>query len=250
LDLTKYRAGELAERLTELISVPKVFGKLAKATVVVGLLVVLVCVLVFVDSGITLTSWLLVGGYALIAGALLGFLLGVLHIISTSLRTIGAVLLLMLDITGKAATDYEQLQTGEARLPTGGELFEQVYEDVVLPVIEKSVAGALGILGTPLLGVYRWTIGPAVRYVVKRVGRARLTANEERLVEAGTVTGLASISAYSERIKRFTSAASDVIAKIGSTMRIGLMLPLYFIFVTALVLAILPILVARYFVAG
>jgi hypothetical protein len=250
LDLSKYRTGELAQQIAELISIPKVFWKIAKATVLVGLLLTVACILVFMYSQITLAPWLVVCGYALIAGGLLGFMLGVLHVLSNSLRTIGGVLTIVLEITGKAAGDYDQLQAGAARLPSGGELFEQVYEDVILPMIEKSVARLFGILGTPLLWGYRWTIGPAVRYVVRRVRRSRLTQQEERDMEAAAASGLASASAYAEQITRFTTVASRVIEKTGRAMRWFLMVPLYVLFVLALWVAVVPIVIVRLFVAG
>ena len=151
-----------------------------------------------------------------------------------------------MDITDKVSTDYEQIQTDKQRLPSGGELVEQVYDGVVMPVIEQVVAGAFGFIGTPLLWIYRRTIGSAVRYLVKHAHRKKMTIEDEHDLAQGTKFSLAAADRYSDTIQTYTSSTSEVVGNIGRTIRFYLMLPMYTLFIVSLALATIPILVVLY----
>jgi hypothetical protein len=250
LDLSKYRTSELVGQLTELISVPKMFLRVGSFAILLGILAIVACCLIFAYSEVNLIPWLTVCAYSLVIGLLLGVILGFLRVLARGMQNIEAVLRIGLEITGEAATDYEQLQTGEMQLPSGGELIEQVFREVVSPALEKAVANAFGILGRPLLWFYRLTIRSSVNYLLARVRRKVTRAEHEQVVADKAVSGLGVIAKYSDRITAVTEIALSIITKTGRTIRFFVMFPLYALFLAALLLATLPILLVRYFAAG
>ncbi len=250
IDLAKYRTADLAERLTELISVPQAFRKILTTTCILAVLSTVACYLAHVHSEITLTPLLCISAYSLATGVIFGLVLGVLRILATALQNIESILKIVLEITGMAAMEYEQIQEGTIRLPSGGELAEEVYEGVVLPVMERAVASAFGVLGAPLLWTYRRTAGSAVRYLIKRVSRTKITANDGQAFAQNANSGLAAVAKYSETAKAFTSRASEFVGNIGRKIRLYTILPIYILFLASLAIAAVPILVTRYFTTG
>ncbi len=161
-----------------------------------------------------------------------------------------SILSIVLETTGKVATDYEQLHTGKMRMPSGGELVEQVYDGVVFPVMERVVAKAFGFVGGPILWTYRRTVGLAVRTLVKRVNSKVTNVEQEQDIATSAKEGLAAIAKYSDTINTYTSSAAQYVEGVGSTIRFYAMLPLYVLFAISLALATIPILVVRFVVAG
>lgn len=243
IDLAKYRTDDLAERLVDLISVPKTFRRIVKATSFGALMAVVACYLIVVYSDMTGITSLLICAYALAIGFAFGLILAVLRVLATAAKNVESVLRIVFEITGKVATDYEQVQTGNAQLPSGGELVEQVYDGVVLPVLEKVVASAFGFLSAPLLWTYRRTIGLGVRYVVKRLPRSQRAKEDEQQLAEETSAGMTAVAKYSETIQAYTSTAADLVGNIGSKIRFCAMLPLYVVFCVSLSVAITPIIV-------
>jgi hypothetical protein len=250
LDLSKYGTAELVGGLTELISVPRMFLRIVKFAGLIGLLAFVACCLIFAYSEVSLVPWLTVCAYSLVVGVLLGVILGFLRVIAHAILNIESVLRIGLQITGEAATDYEQLQSGEMQLPSGGELVEQVFSEVVSPALEKAVARAFGILGKPLLWFYRLTVRSSVRYMLKRVRRRIVSDEKQQVLTDGALSGLGTLAKYSDTITAFTSSALKIVTKTGRTIRFWVMFPLYALFTAALLLATLPILLVRYFAAG
>jgi len=250
IDLAKYRTDDLAERLVDLISVPKTFRRIAKATSFGALLAVVACYLIVVYSEMSGITSLLICAYALAIGLVFGLILAVLRVLAAAAKNVESVLLIVFEITGKVATDYEQIQTGNAQLPSGGELVEQVYDGVVMPVLEKVVASVFGFLSAPLLWTYRRTIGIGVRYVVKRFPRSQAAKEDEQQLADETKGGMAAMAKYSDTIRTYTSTAANLVGNIGDKIRFYAMLPLYVLFFVSLSVAITPIIVAWCFATG
>lgn len=246
IDFTKYQTAALAERLTELLSVPGAVRSVLRTAFFVLPLTLFACCLIVIYSEMAFLPSLAVCAYSLVVGFCLGLLLGILRIISRTLLNIESILALLLEITGKVAIDYEHIQTGKSQLPSGGELVEQVYTGVVLPSLKKVVANLFGPLSTLLLWVYRRTIGSAVHYVVKRAASIQVTSDSVQMLKEKTKSGLASASNYSETITNYITSAMQVVNHIGSKIRFYAMAPTYALFILALTLATLPILVVRY----
>ncbi len=159
VDLSKYPTGPLVEQISNLISVPAAFRRIMLTMLIVMLAAPHACAFIMPMeelSGLLKTG---VYSYAMIAGMGFGILFGILRVISIGMRSVQEILNIIPRITGQAATDYAQLQTGNMRMPTGGELMEQVYDEVVLPTVEKVASSAFGFLGTPLFWAYRRTLG-------------------------------------------------------------------------------------------
>ncbi len=249
IDLAKYRTADLVDRLTDLISVPEALNKIAKTAPVAAVFVVVAYVFVLWYAELTFISWIFVCIYSVMVGVVLGIVLGFFRVIATAMHSVESILRIVLEISGKAAVDYEQIQAGGVRMPTGYELIEQIYDDVVLPSIEQAVANGFGFLSWPILKAYRMTIGWAVRYFVKRLVRAQMDKEDDQQIEKMSGDALATIAHYSERIQKFASSASDFVGKIGRAIRFYAMLPLYIVFGVALALATVPILVVL-FLAG
>ncbi|MFC1597580.1 hypothetical protein ACFL5Q_06555 [Planctomycetota bacterium] len=243
IDLAKYRTGDLAEQLIDLISVPKAFRRIAKATSFGAFLSVVACCLILVYSEMTGVTSLIICAYALAIGLIFGLILAVLRVLAAAAKNIESILQIVFEITGKVATDYEQVQIGKAQLPSGGELVEQVYDGVVLPVMEKAVASAFGVLQAPLLWTYHRTIGWAVRYVVRHVKRREVTAEDEQQLAEEASGGMAVVARYSETIQAYTSSAAELVGNVGNKIRFFAMLPLYIVFFVSLTVAIVPIIV-------
>ena len=250
VDLTKYRTPELCDRLTELISVPEAIRKILVATTIVAVLCVLAGLLILDAADLTLIPWLAASAYSLAVGVILGLLLGALRIIGAGLRNVESILDIVLEISRHAAIDHQRLQTGQAILPSGGELVERVYDDVVSPAMEKAVARVFGVLGTPLLWAYRRSVGTAVRFLIKRVSRTQLMAKDEQQIRDQAAKGLASIACYSETIGNFTTRAAELVRETGRGLRVYAMTPLSIAFLVALVLAMVPLYIVRHYFGG
>lgn len=249
IDLARYRTGDLAERLTELLSVPEAFRKVAMTMLLLLLLSLGVCYLIHRYADVALLPMLLVSAYSLAMGVVFGFVLGILRVISTALQNVESILRIVLETTGSVSGDYERLQSGAMRLPSGGELVEQVYGDVVMPVIERVVSETFGFLASPLLWTYRRTIGSAVRYLVKRVDRTQELAHEQHL-DPDAEIGSAPVAKYTDSIKSYTSSASDLVGTIGTAIHFYALLPVYAMFLLALAVAVIPIVLGVYFGGG
>ncbi|WP_425397635.1 hypothetical protein [Aeoliella sp.] len=244
LDLSKYRTDALVDHLVELISVPGAIRKVVATAAVAGLLTAVACGLIRSYSELSTLPWLVVSAYSLAASVALGVLLGVLRVVRTALGNIQSLLGQGLEITRRAASDYQQLGAGELELPTGEELFEQVHSRVLMPAVERAVSRVFGFLASPLLWVYRRTIGSAVSLVIKRASRSPDVAAQHERIEQMTHSTLGQLSGYSDAVETFTTSASQVVERVGTRLRLFAMLPLWALFAVAAVLACAPAIVA------
>ena len=250
IDLSSYRTGHLVERLTDLISVPSTLRKIVVTMFVFAVIVVAFVYWAVGLSTMSLAPYSLVLGYSISASLVLGVLFGIVRVIAIAMRHVEEILNIILDITGQAAGDYERLQSGEARMPSAGELIQQVYEEVVLPAMEKAVVGAFGFIGRPVVWMYRRSLGAAVRTMLSQVAKIKLTSETERKLEDSTEAGLATTAKYSQKIKAFTKAASSVVSRISSRIRFVAMTPMYLVFLVFMAIGSVPILVMKFLFGG
>ena len=200
--------------------------------------------------------------YAVFIGLVLGGCVGILRVFWTALRSVEAVLNILLEITGYAAADYERVQSGQAKMPTGGELMQQVYEEVISPAIAKAISGSFGWLGIPILWLYRRTLGFAVSLVIQAVSRRRShNADDENENGSGEDADTSSsdispederteTNCYSRRIEAFTKRAAGTVSSIGARIRFYAMMPLYIAFSVLLVIGLMPLLLIWWFGTG
>lgn len=243
LDLSRYRSTELVENLTELICVPRSLVLVLLTATVVGFLVVVTCGLVFYLSQVTAMRALVGCAYALFAGMVLGFLLGLLRIASSALKNIETILRLLLETVRDVAADYQRYSSGAAVMPPAHELVERVYEGVLLPAIEEVVEGVFGILARPVLACYRWTIGGAVKTVLKRTDRRWLSAERQTQVKLKAMQGLESLSRNAPGIAVYLEFAAELVSGIGRRLRRYAIWPMYAMFLILMACASIPIVI-------
>jgi hypothetical protein len=248
LDLSKYRTGALVEHLIELISIPGSLILIILTTFLLMIAVVITVMIMFYNARLSGMMWIVTCGYSLLCAAVLGPLLGILRLTYRGLGNTEEILKIILGIAQQAAIDNENLQSGTARMPSGPELVGQVYDGVVLPALGQAVGGAFSIFGTPILWMYRRTIGSAVRYLLRKVEPPQLTAEQETQIQNGLEQGIATAANYSGRIQKYTSRATAVVSSIGGGLRIYIMRPLFLLFGGLLLVAALPIILYRIWV--
>lgn len=244
LDLAKYRTDALVDHLVDLISVPGAIRKVLSTAVVTGLLALVACGLLREYAELSLLPWLAVSIYSLVASVALGTLLGLLRVVRAALGNIQSLLEQALEITGRAANDYQQLGSGALTLPTGEELFDQVHSRVLMPAVERAVSKTFGLLARPLLWAYRRTIGSAVSLVIKRASRNPQVAEQHKRIEQLTSSTVGEVAGYADAVETFTMAATKVVQRVGTRLRTLAMLPLWILFAVAALLACGPALLA------
>lgn len=247
IDLSKYRSAELVGNFVELISIPKAATKIFLSMLAVIALVALLFCGLYLYSGIAIGWWVLLVVYGLIVGGVGGLLCGILRVIHQALNNIESILAIVLKITSQAADDYGDLSTGSRRMPSGGELMEQAYEEIILPSLEEAVGKAFGFLRRPMLWAYRRTIGSAVRFVIKKTNRAALEESPGKVdeIESQAKTVLSKTARYSDSIKAYTTKASSIVQSIGSKIRFFAMSPFYVLLAVGFATAALPVFIMR-----
>lgn len=247
LDLSQYRTGPLVERLVEVISLPLALLRVVLTMVVLAIAMPIACYLVLpMEDFSTMMS---AGAYlySIVFGFVLGLLLGIVRVVAIAMRSVEEVLNIILQLTAQAAGDYEHLQSGSKRMPSGGELMQQVYDEVALPAMEKAAGKAFSFLGAPIFWVYRRTLGSAVRFVITSVAGKESDEQENDKISTAAESGLAAVAKYSDRIQRFTSAASGIVSGISRRIRVVAMTPLYVIFTGFVLIGTVPLVVMWYF---
>lgn len=250
LDLSRYRTSGLVGHVVELISVPHALRRVIVVTLYLSTAVCAAIGLIFAQAELSGVGWIVLCAYSLIAGFGLGILLGFLRVLSRALASIEELLKITLNITGNAADDYANLQSGTMQMPSAGELVEQVYEEVVLPTIEEAVSEAFGFLGRPILWLYRRSVGAAVRYVIKKMARFTMTQKQETATVEETKQHIGTLSKYSQHIRDYTTQAAEFVHRVSRRIRFFATLPLYIAFFVCLFMAFVPILVVRLFATG
>lgn len=243
LDLTSYRSEDLVAHLVDVVSVPGAVRKVLSTAAVATVLAAIACGLLRGMADLALLPWLAISVYALVACVVLGFALGLLRVVRSALAGVQGVLETSLDITTRAARDYQQLGAGRMKLPPGEQLFAQVHEQVLLPSLERAVSRSFGPLSTPLLWLYRRTLGSAVNWVIRRTARDPRVEQQHALVQQITQSSLGTLAGYAEAVATFTTAASDKVERVGDRLRFYAMLPLWIALTAATLLAALPLVI-------
>ena len=251
LDLTKCQTCELAEEIAELINAPQAFLKILKITAYCFIACLIGCFLAYKYASLVLLVLLVACLYALLLSLGFGFAWGVLRVCSGALQNVESILRILLEITGRAAQDYEQLQTGKMKPPSTGELLRLVYRGVFVPVMEKTVAKVLGVFGVPLIWVYRRTVGWAVDRVAKRIQEQPESEAEIEMAEQAVETAEPSaVSQYAVRIQAKTAYAADRVGSVCGSLKRYVMAPLYMMFWLALGAALIPLAIIGWLFTG
>ena len=97
LDLSQYRAGELAQDLTELMSVPNAIGKIVFMSIKTLAAVGSCCILIYLVTDVSGIAYLGISAYALVVGFMLGVMLGILRLIGHALLNVDSILKTVLE---------------------------------------------------------------------------------------------------------------------------------------------------------
>ncbi|WP_145247117.1 hypothetical protein [Aeoliella mucimassa] len=246
IDFSRYRTEDLVDQLVELISVPGAIRKVLKTIGWVLLLATIACGLMRSYAELSLLPWLVCSVYALLAAVVFGGALGVLRVIRAGLKNIQGILVCSLDVTRKAADDYQKLGNAEVRLPSGSELLLQVERKVIDPALQRAVRSAFGRLGGPISWAYRRTIGSAVSSLVTRLGKSKSPEERENEATRSTLRALAGLNQYSARIESFANSATEMVERLGQRLRFYAMFPLWALYAVVLGIASVPVVVILY----
>lgn len=125
-------------------------------------------------------------------------------------------------------------------MPTSTEIVEHVYDGIVLPVIEASVAKSLGIVGTPLLWIYRRTIGGCVRFLIVRMKAISLTPTDKNEVERAADEFMSELAEDAPHVKTNIQQARQLASGSGSMLR-RILYSIQLIFLLVAVAAVVPL---------
>ncbi len=249
LDLKKYKTRELVERLIELFGLSNAFWKIATTSLYAIIAMLVVFALIEHLTNLTGLSWIMFGAYSLVIGAVFGFVSGILRIIYGALENTEGILCILVENSDKALQDVSKLRSGEMEMPSGQSIITQMHEDVLIPSIETAISETIGILGAPVLWIYKRSIGMAVKRIVRLASRSPEDSQAIQKAQENAVELLVA-SQMDESERSFLIRVRKIIGSIGNGLRNYAILPFFFAFCFLMLLALLPMLIYTYFFFG
>ena len=207
---------------------------------------VVVASLMFYSAEYSKMAWIGSCAYSLIYAFPLGLLLGILRVVYRGLGNIEHILCIVLETADNVAVDASQLRSGAVGLPSGSELVEKVYDEVVSPSLEKAIRGSFFFLGGPFNFVYQKTIGASVKFMLKRTQSLKLSEEDDREVQQKLENGIYKAADYSASVKAFTSKAAGTVNVIARSIRRFVMTPIFVAYCVLLLVAMVPLLIYRF----
>ena len=246
IDLSRYKTDELVSNVAEILSVPEAILTVVRTTgiAVVCLLAVNSAVNVLGES--SWFPWLVSSLYSLAIALLLGFGLGLIRVAAGLLSRVEALLQLTLEISLAAAEDVRAVSGGEKRMPNASEIVEHVYDEVILPAVETVVAKTFGIIGKPLLWVYRRTICEGVRFLIKRMKTESLSEEGRNEIEQESAALIRDLGEDASGIERAIDGAMGYTRAATGALRKILLLPMRTVFTVVATIAVIPLLACWY----
>ncbi len=252
INLADYQTGELAARVVSLLAIPLSLRRVLFSALCVAGPLVVVTVVLFGLAGASGWVWIGATVYSLAAGLVVGAAFGLLQVASVAVRDTQELMGLVLGASKRVAADYAHMREGTRQLPAGGELVQQVFRGVLLPVIERSVSKLFGSLGKPLLAAYRGTIGSAVKRLVRATN---LQAARDTSVSVATapITDAVAIAegqtdAYSRQIEAYLGVARATSETIAGRMRWLVLWPATALFALVTLVVSLPLVVLLFMI--
>ena len=244
VDLSKYQTDELVDNVSNLLSIPQSLRTVLFTILFsVGSLVIADWIL-FSFGENSIMGWLVSTVYLLVVGTLLGVFLGVIRVASRLIRSLEQVLVITLETSRSVANDFEEVRQGDKALPTSIEVVEAVYEGVIEQVVQKVLEKSFGLVGMPLIWIYRRTLGGGVRFLIKR-----MKDNDEivPLNSDATEQDAISQSDFEQAFRSKSSLTNGLERATGYTqfatqmVRRFLLLPLQVVFLLVAVVFLLPV---------
>ncbi|MGI9516310.1 MAG: hypothetical protein ACR2NP_04630 [Pirellulaceae bacterium] len=247
IDFAKYRTPELYESVVNLINVPGRI-RLVAGYAFLGAMILAIAgvVLLFLRGGgssLIVLVPLLVSSFA--GGLIAGTVFGIAEVIRRGMGNLLQIVDVLLEITGKIATDMSDVAGGEKQLPPAGQLVREVYRHVMLPVVEQAVSEIFGVFSKPVFFLYRMTLGRLVRVVDRLIPEGEASTAEEKeqtgQFASNVQQGLQSVADNELRIVQTLNWVRGKIVSIGGWLKVLVMLPCYVVCAIFLALALAPI---------
>ncbi len=253
IDFAKYRSDELLNAVLDLVDIRGIYVNAIVKILLGALLLGAIGGLAFWFRVQTIWVWIPVVAFCVFAGGFAGGIFGIAEVIRKSLDNMLQVVGLMLEVTKTIARDVASVSDGETEMPTARELVNGVYTEVMLPMVEQAVAEKLGCLGTPVLFLYRLTLGRVMKFVIKVMpDRAVEMLEDGNSVEdtgGQIMSRLKGIAAYEDRITSVLEWTQEKVKGLGGGFRNFVMLPCY-ILVAGVFLAVMIVLTLLWFLVG
>ena len=231
LDFTKYRRQELVDSVSDLVDVKAVYARGLLLVLFVALLAAAIVGVIFLNKleGWQLWTVVAVGAFS---GLLIGTLIAIFRFINRSFGNLTSIVDQLLELTKVVTVDIREIDSGAVEVPNTQELVRGLYSQVVLPIVEESVAGQLGFLGGPVLFVYRLTLGNLVRWTIKLLPADKLSSGEdiekmEQLVDK-TKRKMRMVAQNEERILSTLTTTQSHLRTVGFSVRGLVLLPILF----------------------
>jgi hypothetical protein len=241
VNLSRYKTNELVQKVAEILSVPESVRTVLKTTLFAIVFLVTANSMLYATANRALIPWLLSTMYALAAAILFGFVLGLIRVAGLLVSRVENLLQLTLETSRAVVKDFPAIRSGAKRMPTAAEIVEHVYDGVILPAIETSVAKSFGIIGAPLLWIYRRTIGSSVRFLLTRMKTAPPTDDQPNELVPRTMGLMQDVADNAARIEVALTNALGYTDYASKVLRRILLYPLQVVFVLFALLALVPL---------
>lgn len=241
IDLSRYKTKEIASTVAEVLAVPGSIRIVLWTTFCAILILEIANSLLYAIGNAALIPWLLSTIYALAVALALGFVLGLIRVAGLLVSRSERVLQLTLETSQQVSSDCRAVRSGGSRMPTSTEIVEHVYDGVILPAMEASVAKSFGIVGAPLLWIYRRTIGGCVRFLITRMKTTAITADEQNDIEREADRLMSDIAENQGHIETTIQKAQSYTTYAGNMLRKMLLYPIQLVFVLVALAAVVPL---------
>ena len=246
IDFAKYRTPELAEQVSEILSISAVVWQVLKWVGIWLCLLLLIGVLLFIGQA----HWgFLMGAIciSLIFGLISGITFGAARAIRTGIDRISNLFSLLLNLVQHIADDCRDLSSGKQVIPKRADLIRAVFSQVLMPTIEKVVANRLGFPGKPLLWGYRITLGRLVNVFIKRsvdqIPETQLDKIDQLTEKAEQAAQ--QVSEQHAVVASHVSAGREKVSGVSGYIKTGCSIPLYLLFALFLMFGLTSLIFLR-----
>ena len=194
--------------------------------------------------------WLIaICGWGIFAGLGSGLLLGISLVVSRGLKNLANVLELLLNMVQLAARDFDSLRWGESR-PTAAELTVAMHHQVLEPCLRIALEKALGWLAKPVFWAYRSSMGRAVNLLAGQMNKGPGEPENEPLqvvTPEQLESALETAAGYQAWVSAALKPAYTAISGFGRLFRYLVVIPLYLICTLCIVVAVIPVIILRFY---
>lgn len=244
IDFSKYQTKELAEKVGELISVPRTIFQLLY--MVFGCFALAAALIVFWLKGLEygVMAFVIGIGYAAFASIIFGVPYWLVFSIRKSFSSILEIVDLIFETTWQVASDLIELCQGKKRLPPIASLINAVYEKIFRHILKQAITS------TPLFGgLFYWAYESTIDRILKIVVR-RALAGDKAGEEADKKEIEAVIESMPEREKQMTARIRWVQKNVvgsGAWLTKKLLWPFYAMLVLLVCVLAVPVLSMWFF---